>query len=389
MAISPLSDEAIAATWGDTPRFPADLVETFAASVFEAFGIPADNALVATAALVAADRRGIESHGVARIPYYAAGFANRRVNPAAPLTVDRELGSTVAFNGNNGPGLVQAPRAMARCIEKARETGICMATVRDSNHFGIAGYYALMAARQGLAGMAMTNSGSLAAPTFGARAMLGTNPIALAAPTGPDGADPFVMDLSTATVAWGKIEVARRARKPIPLGWAIDELGYPTTDPFAFGALMPLGGNRETSGHKGYALAAAVDILCGPLAGSPWSRLITDGIGDGDPAGTGHWFMAWRLDAFRSEEGFFAELRAMLDDLRATPLAPDVPTDRVLVPGEPEAANEAYNARHGIPVRREVLLELREVASAWGVPFILDVPGLDDLAPPPPVKADH
>jgi len=216
MAISPLSDEAIAAHWGDTPRFPAERVEAFAASVFEAFGIPAANALVATEALVAADRRGIESHGVARIPYYADGFAHNRVAPAAPLTVDRELGSTVAFSGNNGPGLVQAPRAMARCIEKARESGICMATVRDSNHFGIAGHYALMAARQGMAGMAMTNSGSLAAPTFGARAMLGTNPIALAAPTGPDGADPFVMDLSTATVAWGKIEVARRARKPIP-----------------------------------------------------------------------------------------------------------------------------------------------------------------------------
>ena len=389
MPLSPLSDEAIAANWVGAPRFPADQVEAFAASVFEAFGIPPENALVATAALVAADHRGIESHGVARIPYYAAGYRNGRVDPAAALTVDRELGSTIAFDGHNGPGLVQAPRAMARCIEKARASGICMATVRDSNHFGIAGYYALMASRAGLAGMAMTNSGSLAAPTFGAAPMLGTNPIALAAPTGPDGADPFVIDLSTATVAWGKIEVARRARKPIPLGWAIDPAGYATTDPFDFGALMPLGGSRETSGHKGYALAAAVDVLCGPLAGSPWSRLITDGIGDGEPAGTGHWFMAWRIDAFRSEEGFYQELGAMLDELRATPLAPGAPSDRVLIPGEPEAANERYNARHGIPIRMEVLLELREVARDWDVPFSLDVPGLDELAPPPPVKADH
>ncbi len=189
---------------------------------------------------------------------------------------------SLALDANDGTGLVQGPRAMARCIEKAQESGLCMTTVRGSNHYGIAGHYALMAVEAGLIGMAMTNSGSLTAPTFGAKPMLGSNPIAFAVPMGP-GKDPFVLDMSTSTVSFGKIEIAQRARKPLPNGWAIDHDGYPTNDPFAMGAIMPLGGDRSTSGHKGYGLGMMVDMLCGPMGGGSTSWMIADGIRSENP----------------------------------------------------------------------------------------------------------
>ncbi len=388
MAQSPLSDEAIAAFWSGVPRFAPDLVRHQAESMFSAFGMTAANANAATTTLLAADWRGIESHGVARIPYYAETFKNGRVVANADLTVVRETSISVTFDANNGSGLVQGPRAMARCVEKAAESGLCMATVRASNHFGIAGFYALLAAQQGLVGIGMTNSGSLTAPTFGAKAMLGSNPIAVAVPAGEE-SEPIVLDMSTSTVAYGKIEIAQRARKPLPNGWALDGDGYPTNDPFAMQAILPLGGDRETSGHKGYGLGLIVDILCGPLGGGNWSWAISDNARDDRPIGVSHFFAAWRIDAFRDPAEFHADLQTMMRDLRQTPVAPGAPTDRVLIPGEPEAAQERYNRAHGLPIRPEVLVELRECCREWSVPFLLDAPGLDELAGPIKVMSDH
>lgn len=388
MAHSPISDEAIEASWIGAPRFAPQLMRDQTESVFRAFGLSREDAAAAATTLLSADWRGIESHGVARIPYYAVGFREERIAPDAPLTVIRESPVSVTFDAHNGSGLVQGPRAMARTVEKAKESGICFTTVRASNHFGIAGHYAMMASQAGLIGMAMTNSGSLTAPTFGAKPMLGSNPIAVAVPTGT-GAEPIVLDMSTSTVALGKIEIAQRARKPIPHGWAIDKDGYATTDPFAFGAILPLGGERETSGHKGYGLGLIVDILCGPLGGGNWSWAITDGIRGDEPAGTSHFFAAWRIDAFRDPDAFYADLNTMMDDLRATPVAPGAPTDRVLIPGEPETAQERYNQRHGLPVRIEVLLELRQICNEWNVPFLLSASGLEAAAEPVAVKSDH
>lgn len=388
MAQSQLTDAAIAALWADTPRFTPELVRKQTESVFRAFGLSTDDATSAATTLLAADWRGIESHGVARIPYYAMGFREGRIAADVPLTTVHESPVSVTFDANHGSGLVQGPRAMARCIEKAQGSGICFATVRASNHFGIAGHYALMASQAGLIGMAMTNSGSLTAPTFGAKPMLGSNPIAVAVPTGDDD-EPIVLDMSTSTVALGKIEIAQRARKPIPSGWAIDGDGYPTNDPFAVGAILPLGGERETSGHKGYGLGLIVDILCGPLGGGNWSWAINEGLRGGEPAGTSHFFAAWRIDAFRDPAAFYADLQRMMADLRATPVAPGAPTDRVLIPGEPETAQERYNRRHGLPVRLEVLVELRQVCNEWNVPFLLDAPGLATAGEATTVKSDH
>jgi LDH2 family malate/lactate/ureidoglycolate dehydrogenase len=370
MASSLLSDEALAAYWGDSPRFPTTTVREQSESLFQAFGLSAEEAEIATRPLVAADMRGIESHGVARLRSYAEGFIDGRIVADAPLTVDRETPVSIAFNANDGSGLVQGQRAMARVIEKAQETGLCMGTVRESTHFGIAGYYAMMASQAGLMGVSMTNTGALAAPTFGAKAMLGSNPIAITLPATANTPE-FVLDMSTSTAAYGKIEVAQRAKKPIPAGWAIDKEGNPTTDPFAFGAFLPLGGERETSGHKGYGLGLLVDLLCGPLAGAGASHQISAAYYAGERFRIGHYFAAWRVDAFRDPVEFAEDVAALFEELRRTPVSPNSPSDRVLIPGEPESAQENYNSRHGCPVRPTVLADVQALCAEWNVPFIL------------------
>lgn len=370
MSASQISDDAIAAYWADAPRFAIAAVQDFGETLFRAYGLSPDDATAAVKPLISADLRGIESHGVARIKSYGDSFRAGTIVANAPLTIDRETPISVAYDAHDGCGLVQAQKAMTRVVEKALETGICLATMRKSNHYGIAGHYALMASDAGLIGLSMTNTGALAAPTFGAEAMIGSNPLAFATPAFEDQPQ-FVLDMSTSTVAYGKIEIAQRANKPIPNGWAIDKAGNPTTDPFSFGAFLPLGGLRETSGHKGYGLGLMVDLLCGPLGGGTWSKQISTDYYAGKPARVGHFLAAWRIDAFRDPAEFAADLKSIFEALRQTPVAPGAPTDRVLIPGEPESAQHAYNVRHGLPIRPAVLDELRKTCDEWNVPFAL------------------
>lgn len=353
----------------ETPRFDVERLTAFAADLLTACGIRAEDAPRAAETLLVADLRGVASHGMARLPHYAQRLRRGLVAADAELVTVRETAATLALDANNGFGLTQAPRAMQRTIAKAGAAGLCLTTVRRSNHFGIAGHYALMAARRGLGGMAMTNASPLVVPTFGAHAMLGTNPIAFAVPTG-DG-PPLVLDMSTSAVAWGKIEIARRANAPIPLGWALDEQGQPTTDSHAVRALTPLGGEPATSGHKGYGLAVMVDVLCGPLAGAAWSSHVSGARGPNREATIGHTFMAWRIDAFRDPADFFADLNAMLADLRATQPMPGHEATGVLIPGDPEIAAELTNRALGVPVQPAVLDELRRLAEELDVPFDL------------------
>ena len=340
---------------------------TFAADVFAAVGLAREPAQTAAATLLLADLRGVESHGLARLPFYVARIRRGLIDVGAELTVVRECAATIALDAHNGLGLVQAPRAMARCIAKAEESGLCFATVRGSNHLGIAGAYALMAAQRGLGGIAMTNASPLVVPTFGAEARLGTNPIAIAVPTGAGpSSPPLVLDMATSAVAWGKIEIARREGKEIPLGWAVDALGIPTSDPHAACWLTPLGGER---GHKGYALGTMVDVLCGPLAGAAWSARISGSRGPAQPASIGHAFLAWRIDAFRDPDDFFRDLNEMVEDLRETPPVAGDEGRRVLVPGDPETTAEAEHRRTGIPVHHEVVSQLGVLGNELGVPF--------------------
>lgn len=353
--------------WATEPRFVEDELATLVQKLFEASGVGTEAARQATNALLLADLRGIESHGVARLPGYVRRLRNGRIDANAELTVDRETPSTVAFNANNGLGLTAARRAMTRCIAKAEETGICMATVRRSNHFGIAGTYALMAAEHGLGGMAMTNSSAIVVPMFGKESMLGTNPLAFAVPTG---SLPFCLDMSTATVAFGKIEMARRAGLPIPAGWGLDGDGRTTTDPHAVQGLSPLGGTSEMCGHKGYGLGLMVEIFCSHLATNAWSHEIGASYDSDAPTeGTGHAFVAWRIDAFRDLDGFKRDIDGMLATLRACKVSDEHPGKQVLIPGDPESEAEMKNRELGIPVRRTVLREMAEVAGECGVAF--------------------
>lgn len=357
--------------WAAEPRFDETHLGAFVQQLFEAAGVGADDAEQATSALLLADLRGVESHGVARLPGYVGRLREGLIDANAELAVERETPSTISFNANNGLGLTVGRRAMARCIAKAEETGICMATVRRSNHFGIAGSYALAAAERGMGGMAMTNSSAIVVPMFGKEPMLGTNPLAFAVPTG---GLPFCLDMSTSTVAFGKIEVARRAGLPIPAGWGVDEEGRPTTDPDLVRGLMPLGGPREMSGHKGYGLGLMVEIFCGQLANNTWSHQIGASYVTNAPTeGTGHAFVAWRIDAFRELDEFKADMDAMLDKLRASKVSDEYPGRQVLIPGDPESDAEQRNRELGIPVRRAVLKQLAEVAGECGVEFPFEV----------------
>jgi L-2-hydroxycarboxylate dehydrogenase (NAD+) len=245
--------------------FPLERLGTFVVQVFTRLGVPPADADQAADVLIAADRRGIDSHGVARLKAYCDLIAAGRVQPRATVTVLRETPCTAALDGGNGLGLVVGPRANAIAIEKALAVGTGWVTVRNSTHFGIAGYYALTAAERGLIGWSMTNAARAVIPPGGAERMLGTNPISVAFPAG-DTEPPIVIDFATSAVAYGKVQIAMRAGKPVPEGWIVDRAGQPTTDPHAVaagGALLPLGGDMETGGHKGYCLGALVDVLCG------------------------------------------------------------------------------------------------------------------------------
>ena len=356
--------------WAGATRVPLERLTTFVAGTLRALGLPASSTIEAATILLQADLRGVDSHGVARLPYYANRIRAGLINMTAELTTLNETPSTLALDANNGFALCLAPEAMRRCITKAEATGLCLTTVRRSNHFGIAGAYALMAPARGLGGIAMTNASPVVLPTYGAKGMLGTNPMAFAVPTGTG--PPLVFDMSTSAVAWGKIEIARRAGLPIPIGWGTDEAGHPTSDPHAVRWLLPLGGERETSGHKGYGLGLMIDLFCGILAGSAWSARISGSHGPEGPAGIGHTFIAWRIDAFRDPAEFFADLQTMLAELRATPPMPGHADTGVLIPGDPETETEAINHRLGIPIKTPVLAELRALREELGLAWDLD-----------------
>lgn len=353
----------------DFRRFPHDQVLSFAADLLTAGGIEQSAAEAAARHLLIADMRGVESHGMARMPSYIGRLKAGLIDPVAEVTIERERPSTLTLNGNNALGLIVGPEAMRRTIIKAQETGICLTTVRGSNHFGIAGAYAVMATELGLGGMAMTSAGKIVVPAGGAVSRLGTNPIAFAVPTGSG--RPLVVDMSTSTVAFGKIEIARRAGLPIPLGWGVDETGAPTTDPFAVRGLTTLGGDHDHGGHKGYGLSLMVETFCGPLGGNLWGARIAQSTTTGAQPGIGHMFMAWRVDAFRDLEDFLADMDEMILDMRGTPPNPHEPGAKVIIPGDPEAEAELQNTELGLPLRIAVLEELADAAASVDIPFAL------------------
>ncbi len=295
-------------------RVSAEDLTNFCLRVFQKLGVSEQDARITSEVLVMADLRGIESHGVARLRRYVDGLRNGVMVAKPEITTLRETPATALIDAGAGLGQPASRQAMQQAIQKAIEVGVGFVSLRNSNHYGIAGYYAMMALEHDCIGMSMTNSDALVVPTFGRDAMLGTNPIAVAAPANKE--LPFVLDMATSTVSRGKLEVYERQGKPVPMGWATDERGLGTDDAHrvlenfskrAGGGLLPLGGEGELlTGYKGYGLALLVDVLCAVLSGAAYANLVYPKTPDGKPmpANLGHFFGAWRVDAFRPVDDF-------------------------------------------------------------------------------------
>jgi len=358
----------------ETRVFPWPRLHEFCAGVFRHLGVPEAESRLAADVLSSADRRGIDSHGVARLRTYFDLISVGKINPRPRPRIVRESPSTATVDGDNGLGLVVGPWANAMAMEKAERAGTGWVAVCHTNHFGIAGYYVLEALKRDMIGWAMTNSSRGVAPLWGAERMLGTNPLAIGFPARDE--PPIVLDMSTCAVPLGKIEIAVRKGEPIPLGWAIDREGNPTTDPRAMiegGALLPLGSDREHSGHKGYGLALAVDVLSAVLSGANWGPFAPPfALRQADPVrkvgkGIGHFFGAMRIDAFRDPEEFKAQIDDFVRTLRATRPSPGTPG--VLIPGDPERDAQKERDVSGVPLLPPVLEDLRDISRRTGVPL--------------------
>jgi LDH2 family malate/lactate/ureidoglycolate dehydrogenase len=323
--------------------------------VFLAIGCSEAHAASAAEVLVAADLRGIDSHGVARLSGYVRLWEAKRVNARPVVRLVHETPSTGVIDGDEGLGLVVAPIAMKVAIEKARQVGTGWVSVSNSNHFGIAAYHAMMALEEDMIGMVMTNASALVAPTYAKERMLGTNPICVAIPAGSEPA--FIADMATTTAANGKLEILQRKGLDTPMGWIQDKEGAQITDAHALksgGALLPLGSDREHGSHKGYALGAIVDIFSAVLSGAnygPWVPPFPAYVPmpENQPGkGIGHFLGAMRIDAFRKKDDFKKDMDQWIQRFRsATPIDP---SQKVLIPGDPEREIEQIRRKEGIPL---------------------------------------
>lgn len=331
--------------------------------IFTAMGANAEDAAAATAVLVSADVRGIDSHGVSRLVGYVGLWEAGRINMTPDVKIIREHKSTFTIDGDSGLGLVVAPKAMQIAIDRAKQYGSGWGAIQNSNHFGIAGYHAMLALPHDMIGMAMTNATPFIPPTYSKEAMLGTNPIAYAFPTSEE--TPLVIDLATASVARGKIEIARREGKVIPKGWMVDKHGNTSQNVDELkdgGMLTPLGSLEELSSHKGYALGGLVDVLTGVLSGANYGKWVPPFVPylpllpDLPGKGLGHFIGAMEIEGFRPA----AEFKASMDHwIRSFKGAKRVNADQpIYVPGEKEYLTEIERTKNGIPLNDKVVEDL-------------------------------
>ncbi|MGC4104522.1 Ldh family oxidoreductase [Ferruginibacter sp.] len=347
---------------------------TFSTAVFEKIGCSKKDADIAAKTLLSADIRGVDSHGVARLSGYIRLWEVQRVNATPKITITHETPSTAVVDGDAGLGLVVAPYAMQVAIDKAKNVGTGWVSVKNSNHFGIAGYHAMMALPHDMIGIAMTNASALVAPTFSVERMLGTNPIAVAIPAGTEPA--FVADFATTTAANGKLEILQRKNADAPTGWIQTKEGRSSTNANELkngGSLLPLGGDREHSSHKGYALGAIVDIFSAVLSGAnygPWVPPFPAYVPmpENMPGeGIGHFFGAMRIDAFRTAEEFKQHMDNWIKRFRSAKTVAG--EEKVIIPGDPEREMEAERMKEGIPLVNAVAEDLQALAQRFSLVF--------------------
>ena len=355
-------------------KFDSNYLKEFTFHVFQRMGCPSDEAMVAADCLNQADLRGVDSHGVARLSGYVRLWELKRLNATPQMKIIHQTPSTAVLDGDSGLGLVTSPYAMQIAIDKAKIAGTGWVAVQNSNHYGIAGYHAMMALEHDMIGISMTNASPLVAPTFSKSRFLGTNPIAVAIPALNE--PPFVIDMATTTVANGKLEVLQRKGEDIPLGWAQDKDGNPTTDAFSLrkgGSMLPLGGDREHGGHKGYCLGAMVDIFSAVLSGANYGPWVPPFVAFLEPpanpvgSGIGHFLGAIRIDAFRPASEFKAHMDNWIHTFRnAEPISGQ---DRVLIPGDPERELTIERKKNGILLQEQVVKDLKDMAEKFGLDF--------------------
>ena len=346
----------------------------FTHSVFVKMGCNAIHAATAAQVLLSADLRGIDSHGVARLTGYVRLWEAGRINATPEIKIVYETPSTAVVDGDAGLGLVVAPYAMQIAIDKAKIAGTGWVSVRNSNHFGIAGIHAMMALQHDMTGIAMTNASALVAPTFSVERMLGTNPIAVAIPAGQQ--PPFIADFATTTAANGKLEILQRKNEPAPYGWVLDKEGNDSADANELkkgGLLLPLGSDREHGSHKGYALGSIVDIFSAVMSGAsygPWAPPFPAYVPmpqDMPGKGLGHFFGAMRIDAFRPADEFKQHMDQWITRFRNAKPAPG--HEKVLIPGDPEREMEIIRSTEGIPLPENLVVELKEIGDKFGIKF--------------------
>jgi LDH2 family malate/lactate/ureidoglycolate dehydrogenase len=346
----------------------------FSKNVFLNIGCNEEDAILAANVLLSADLRGIDSHGIARLSGYVRLWDAERVNPNPNLNIIHQTPSTATLDGDRALGLVSAPKAMQIAIDKAKLVGTGWVCVQNSNHFGIAGYHAMLALEHDMIGICMTNASPLVAPTFSLEKLLGTNPICVAVPAGEEPS--FVADFATTTAANGKLEILQRKNGVAPVGWIQNKNGKSSTDPHELkvgGALLPLGGDREHGSHKGYALGAIVDIFSGVLSGAnygPWVPPFPSYIPmppDMPGKGIGHFFGAMRIDSFRPATEFKEHMDQWIKRFRAAKTIEGY--EKVIIPGDPEREMNKIRMNEGIPLLGPVLDDLHYLADRFQLVF--------------------
>ncbi len=354
--------------------YSSSYLKEFTKNIFLKMGSTEAQAKIAAEVLSAADLRGVDSHGVARLSGYVRLWEKQRLNASPHPRVVHETPSTAVMDGDMGAGLMIGPEAMKVAIEKARIAGTGWVAIRNSNHFGIAGYHAMLALEHDMIGISMTNASPLVAPTFSKNRFLGTNPIAVAIPalTQP----PFVIDMATTTVANGKLEVLKRKGEKTPEGWAQDKYGGPSVDAEILkkgGAMLPLGSDRVHGSHKGYCLGSMVDIFSAVLSGANYGPWVPPFVAFLDPPpqqvgeGIGHFIGAMRIDAFRPAQEFKEHMDKWIETFRnAEPVKPD---QKVLIPGDPERELEQERLANGVPLFASVVEDLTKLGEQMGVEF--------------------
>jgi LDH2 family malate/lactate/ureidoglycolate dehydrogenase len=358
-------------------RVSASRIRQQLESVFTAWGMSADHAAVTAEMMVETDLRGVDSHGISMLPTYDKEFRGGRLNMRPQWKTVRDLPAIARIDADRSLGHPVSAYAMNLAVDKCRTTGVAVVAVFNSHHFGAAGCYAKIAADRGVIGMVTSATrGVTLVPTFAAEPVMGTNPLAFAAPARKNAS--FELDMATTTVAAGKVKVYKLNHKPVPAGWVVDGDGRAVTDEArAFehvferpeGGITPLGGSRELGGHKGYGLAVLVHILGGTLAGASFSPLRNRTQRASDPHNIGHFFMAIDPRAFRDEGQFESDLDDVIDVLHGAKRAnPDQP---VLVAGDPERLTRAERIERGVPIPDDLMTQLRDVAAAAQVPFVL------------------